>query len=382
VGASAYAAVTGALALGAVALLIAHVASGRGHYPPEWQFTLPLGAVAAVLGEALLRRRPGEKLGWVVALLGLTVLVQTFATMYADYSVYVERLPSTPGVFAVNRAPSGFLVPELSALFLLFPTGGLPSRRWRPVALGVILLPILGLPAQLGGSPADSDFPQIPNPLQMHNVFVRDIGRVTDVVQVAVLLACAVSPLLRWRRADDLVRRQLKVLLAAALLWPPVVLVLVLGPKWFTDGFWGQLLFALPVLTMVIAIYIAVSRYRLYDIDRVVSRTVSYAVVTGTLVGVYVGCIALTTQLLPLSSSVGVAASTLAAAAMFQPLRRRVQQVVDRRFNRARYDAARTIDAFAARLREEVDPDLVRTDLLEVTADAVQPTTVSLWVMS
>jgi hypothetical protein len=131
---------------------------------------------------------------------------------------------------------------------------------------------------------------------------------------------------------------------------------------------------------MVVAVFVAVVRYRLYDIDRVISRTLSYALVTGVLVGCYVGVVALATRLLPFSSSVGVAASTLAVAALFQPVRRRVQAGVDRRFNRARYDAARVVDSFADRLRDEVEPDLVRADLLSVTARAVAPTTVSLWV--
>jgi hypothetical protein len=131
---------------------------------------------------------------------------------------------------------------------------------------------------------------------------------------------------------------------------------------------------------MLVAVAVAVLRYRLYDVDRVISRTLSYAAVTGLLVATYVGCVALSTRALPFSSSIGVAASTLAVAALFTPMRRRVQMAVDHRFNRARYDAARTVDAFALRLRDEVDPDLVRADLLAVTTSAIQPATVSLWV--
>jgi len=171
------------------------------------------------------------------------------------------------------------------------------------------------------------------------------------------------------------------VLLAAALLWPPVVLVLVLGPSSFGDSVWGQLLFAIPVITMVVAVYVAVARYRLYDIDRVISRTVSYVIVTGVLVGCYVGVVALATRLLPFSSSVGVAASTLFVAAAFNPLRRKVQAGVDRRFNRARYDAARTVERFAVRLRDEVDADRVRVDLLHVASSAVEPANISFWLV-
>ena len=170
------------------------------------------------------------------------------------------------------------------------------------------------------------------------------------------------------------------MLLAAALLWPPVVLALVLGPSSFGDSIWGQLLLATPVITMVVAVFLAVVRYRLYDIDRVISRTVSYVVVTGVVIGSYVGMVALIETVLGFSSSIAVAVSTLAAAAAFQPLRRRVQRGVDRRFDRAAYDARRTAEAFAQRLRDEVDPDVVTSDLIEVTSRAIQPTSISLWV--
>lgn len=378
--ATAYGAFVAVLVAVSAGLLITHAASGRGHYPPEWQFTLPLGAVAGFLGEMLLRRRPEQKLGWVVAGIGATVLLQTTVTMYADTSLYVHRLPWTAGVFAVAGLPGGMLVPLLATLFLIFPTGALPSGRWRPLAVLLALTFLIGLPGQLGGAPSDTDFPQVPNPLQVHSVLVTDAANVVNVLQIFILLACAASVALRWRRGGDTVRRQIKVLLAAALLWPPVVLILTLGPSSFGDSVWGQLLFAIPVITMVVAVYVAVARYRLYDIDRVISRAVSYVVVTGVLVGCYVGVVALATRLLPFSSAVGVAASTLFVAAAFNPLRRKVQAAVDRRFNRARYDAARTVDVFAARLRDEVDVDIVHGELLDVTASAVQPTSISLWL--
>jgi hypothetical protein len=378
--ATAYGVVAAALAGVSVALLISHAASGRGHYPPEWQFTLPLGVVAGFLGEMLLRRRPRQKLGWVVAGIGVTVLLQTAVTVYADYSLYVHRLPSAAGIFAVAGLPSGSLVPLLATLFLIFPTGSLPGRRWRPLAILLALTFLVGLPGQLGGTPSDTDYPQLPNPLELHSALVTDAANVVNVLQIFILLACAASVALRWRRSGDIVRRQIKVLLAAALLWPPVVLVLVLGPSSFGDSVWGQLLFAIPVITMVVAVYVAVARYRLYDIDRVISRTVSYVIVTGVLVGCYVGVVALATRLLPFSSSVGVAASTLFVAAAFNPLRRRVQAGVDRRFNRARYDAARTVERFAVRLRDEVDADRVRVDLLHVASSAVEPANISFWL--
>jgi len=134
------------------------------------------------------------------------------------------------------------------------------------------------------------------------------------------------------------------------------------------------------VMALPVSIGVAILKYRLYEIDRLVSRTVGYAIITALLVGVFVGLIALTTDLLPFSSSVGVAASTLAAAALLQPLRRRVQSAVDRRFNRARYDAEATVAAFTARLRDAVDLAAIEDDLLDTVRLAVQPAHANVWI--
>ncbi len=136
------------------------------------------------------------------------------------------------------------------------------------------------------------------------------------------------------------------------------------------------------MIALPIGIGVGILKYRLYEIDRLVSRTLSYAILTALLAGTFVGLVALTTDLLPFSSSVGVAASTLAAAALFNPLRRRVQRVVDRRFNRSHYDAEATVAAFAARLRDAVDLDAVQTDLLDVVRGAVEPAHATVWIRS
>ena len=130
-----------------------------------------------------------------------------------------------------------------------------------------------------------------------------------------------------------------------------------------------------------VAVGVAILRHRLYDIDRLVSRTVTYGVLTGLLVGVYAGLVTLTTRALPFSSSLAVATSTLAAAALFHPLRRRVQHLVDRRFNRARYDAERTLEILRSRLRLAVDPDVIAQELLGAVTRTMEPATVSLWIV-
>jgi hypothetical protein len=175
---------------------------------------------------------------------------------------------------------------------------------------------------------------------------------------------------LSWRRADGDRRQQLKWLACGGAVAVASLILAVSHGVWFLAG-----LAALPV-----GIGVGILRYRLYDIDRIISRTLAYALVTGVLAGVYAGLVLLATKVLSVHSTVAVAAATLAAAALFNPLRVRVQRVVDRRFNRARYDADQTVAAFAARLKDAVDLDSVRDDLAGVVNQALEPAHVSVWI--
>jgi len=378
--AAVYATVSVFLVAGALTTLAINAASRHRHLPSEWDLILPLGVLAAALGALLLLRRPHQRMGWVVAALGATLLLQSAVDAYGFCSVYAHALPGDTYVYGVARLPSLALVPLLSTMFLLFPTGSLAGPRWRWVAVTLGITTLATVPGEIGAAPSTTDLPQLANPWQLHSALIRTIDNVALAVAIPVLLLCAASVVVRWRGGSDVVRRQIKALLAAVALWPPVIAILLLTPSSFSDSAWGASLFALPVGAMILAVGVAVLRYRLYDIDRVISRTLSYALVTGLLVATYIGCVALTTRALPFGSSIGVAASTLVVAAAFNPLRRRVQSAVDHRFNRARYDVARTIDRFALRLRDEVDPDSVRNDLLATAVASMQPETVSLWV--
>jgi hypothetical protein len=176
-------------------------------------------------------------------------------------------------------------------------------------------------------------------------------------------------------------RQQLKWLISGGLICVCCLLVaLQLGPSHSTLWHWVANVSSVGIVALPISLGIGILKYRLYEIDRLISRTLSYAIVTGLLVGVYVAMIALTTRVIPLSSSVGVAASTLAAVGLFTPLRRRVQQRVDRRFNRANYDSAAMVSAFTARLRDAVQLETVRIDLLTAVSAAVEPSHLSLWI--
>jgi hypothetical protein len=186
----------------------------------------------------------------------------------------------------------------------------------------------------------------------------------------AVFWLCFIGrQVMSWRRSSGERRQQLKWLMSGAV----VSLVCTALPSVIPFAWFGFA--ALPV-----SMGVAILKYRLYEIDRIISRTLAYAVVTGLLIGVYAGLVLLATRVFSLHSQVAVAAATLAAAALFSPLRRRVQRVVDRRFNRARYDADKTVAAFAARLNDAVDLDAVRADLGDVVRQALEPSHVSVWI--
>lgn len=337
--------------------------------------------VFTTVGALLLVRLPRHPIGPLFLASGLCAAGQELAeAIVAD----AQRHHQLGGV-AVHAAawlqawlwlPA--LVLPLVFVTLLFPDGRPASPRWRVVvwagALGVTASSGAFAVAALTLSTPElvSNNPRL-DAWQHVAYFVAAGG-------VLLSLACAIlgvaSMIVRYRRGDDTTRQQSKVVLFATCLAVVAVVLGNLVPD--NQNFFEP--FGTALIAMAVAI--AVLRYRLFDIDRLISRALTYVLVTGLLLATYVGGVALLTRLGPFSSSAGVAATTLLVAAAFNPLRRRVQTLVDRRFNRERYDAARTIDAFASRLRDEVDAEVVHRDLLEVTVGTVQPATISLWVAS
>jgi hypothetical protein len=260
-----------------------------------------------------------------------------------------------------------FLVP------LLFPDGRPPSRRWWPVVWVAI---IDGLVQMVTVAVSDANFtnnfPKLRDPVTV----VAPLGRAYNqalAVGLLVLLAGGASMIVRFRRSGQEERLQLKWFMYASAI--AVVVIFVASELSNNPLLEWEIVFPL----IPVAVGIAILKYRLYDIDRLISRTLGYAIVTGLLIGLYAGLVLLATQVLSIKSPVAVAASTLAAAALFSPLRRRVQHVVDRRFNRVRYDADQTVAAFAARLQEGAALDAVRSDLLAVVNTAVEPAHLSVW---
>ena len=338
-------------------------------------------ATFATVGALLAWKRPGNPIGWLLSATALVYAVGIFGTFLAHFHRTLTLANWLGWTFDLGVGLCAFVV-------LLFPTGTLPSRRWRPVAWAA--------GAALAGWALGNAFaptiinasPPMPNPAgvtgpagDIFNIMANG-GRV---LIVATGLAAVLSLAFRYRRARTAERAQLKWLVYAGALVVTAALIAagpveqIMGPGNATNNLQNAMVSG-AIALVAVAIGIAVLRYRLYDIDQIISRTVAYAIITSLLVGVYAGLVLLTTQVFRFHTPVAVAASTLAAAALFNPVRRRVQQMVDRRFNRARYDADQTIAAFAARLKDAVDLDSVRDDLAGVVHQALEPAHASVWI--
>jgi hypothetical protein len=334
-------------------------------------------AAFATVGALLAWKRPGNPIGWLLSATGL-------AYAAAVSGVFLMHFPRT---LALARWLGWIWLLSLGLcvfVVLLFPSGNLPSRRWRPVAwaagagLAGWVLGNAFAPTILSSSRP------MPNPVGLTGL-AGDMFKIMAAGGVVLIAATGLAALLslafRYRRARTAERAQLKWLVYAGALIVAALLVpagRIVGPGDSASNLQNAMSSGAVALVPV-AIGIAILKYRLYDIDRVISRTLAYAIVTALLAGIYAGLVLLATQVFRFSSPVAIAAATLAAAALFSPLRRRVQRMVDRRFNRARYDAETTVAAFVARLKDEVDLDSVRDDLASVVQTALEPAHVWVW---
>jgi hypothetical protein len=341
---------------------------------------------AATIGALVANRRPRHPVGWLLLALGLSVAVDGVANGYVAYGA-VARPGSLPAARQVaTYADNATLVGRVCIAFvlLLTPTGSWPSPRWRWWARVMAVAPaaLLGARALLP-RPFYPPFQSFASPLAIQ-VLVGPLT-VVWVASAAVtylgLIVAIASLVVRFRRARGTERQQLRWVALGAWLSVVVLVVIMAGLVLESDAIvnWaaGVLVAILPLGTGA-----AILRYRLYDLDRIISRTVAYGLLTVLLGSAYAAAVLGLGQLLPQDSSLVVAAATLAVAVVFQPARRRVQQLVDQRFNRRRYDAAQTIAAFSARLRDQVDLDTLTAELLEVVEQTVQPTQASLWLRS
>jgi hypothetical protein len=386
-----------ALVLSALAIVFLAL-SASTPIPPRFG---PRGAdaifavTAATVGAVIALRRPHNPVGWLFLAAGLGYAVAAFAYEYAVYAVLTH-----PGSVLGPEAAwvANWIWPPalgaLACMVLIFPNGRLlygrllsPRSRWRPMVWA----------AGLGSATAAAGIALSPGPLDefavVHNPFgLEDAAPMVELVTVAgmlafglALLAAGVSLMLRLHRARGEERQQLKWLAYAAVLAAAAATGSIVSYLLFGTTPWLLAALVVAAFDMIpIAAGIAILRHRLYDIDRLINRTLVYGLLTALLGAAYAATVLLCGQLF---GGVGgnppswaVAGATLAVAALFQPARRRIQSAVDRRFNRRKYNTAQTIDAFSARLRDEIDLDTLSAELLAVVDQTMQPTAASLWL--
>jgi hypothetical protein len=343
----------------------------------------------ATVGALLVSRRPRNPIGWIF--LGVGILASVGALGESYLRAFLKPGPLSAPTVWVAWTQEWFWYPllGLATLFtiLLFPSG-IPSARWRPVLWVSVVAAVLGtLTAALSPS-IQAGERTIPNPIGFDALPADFENSVVFQIFTSILglgiVAATVSIFLRFRRSRGEERQQLKWFAFAAALIASFVSVGIAFPA-IEETAASQLLFGSAILAIPVSCGIAITRYRLYDIDRIINRTLVYAILTALLVGIYVGAAvglgglvrSVTGQE---NNALVIAASTLAVAALFGPARRRIQDFIDRRFYRRKYDAAQTLESFSARLREEVDLDSLTGELVGVVKATMQPTHVSLWL--
>ncbi|MDQ3784024.1 MAG: hypothetical protein M3360_03985 [Actinomycetota bacterium] len=341
------------------------------------------------VGALIVARRPGNALGWIFCVVGILAATGVLAQEYAEYS-YITRQEELPGRIVAVWYTGLYWYPLLGLMLvftlLYFPTGRLLSQRWKPLAV-IAWSALIGITVLAALAPTieiqDED-KTISNPIGIEgvgNVEQSLAGTVLFTVFLAALAGAFVSLVVRFRRSKGEERQQLKWFTYAGVLAVLTPLELPL-PAVVDDLVFGLILAFLPIATGI-----AILKYRLYDIDVIINRTLVYGGLTAILALVYVaGVVVLGAALRSLtgqvSNNLAVAASTLGVAALFRPARARVQSFIDRRFYRRKYDVAKTVESFSSRLREEVDLSTLRGHLVEVVQETMQPAHVSLWLRS
>jgi hypothetical protein len=379
------------LAWGLVALAVALLVSSGVIYAAGGSgvsigfFIWAIALVFAGVGSLIATRQPGNAIGWIFLSVAVTAGLAEVAHAYADYWVGgsggSEALAKTAAWYGdLSWIP--FILMPATFLLLLFPNGHLLTPRWRPIAW-CAALGIAGnfVTTGLTAGPLE-DYPQLMNPYGVTSSLLDPLTGLSFLVLIVGIGGSAASLIVRFRRATGEERVQIRWLaLAGALVAVVFPIALVLYDVWGEDV--SNVAIMLSVLALPVAAGVAILRYRLYDIDVVINRTLVYGGLTVILAATYLGSVLVLQLLLnglTGDSGLAVAASTLAVAALFRPARARIQGVVDRRFYRRKYDAARTLTAFSARLRDEVDLVTLDAELRGIVAETMQPAHVSLWL--
>ncbi len=351
-----------------------------------WLETSMVAVGYSTVGAIVASRLPQSPIGWLFCAIGLSFGIVHFSAEYAAYAL-LSPSRSLPGgeVFAwLTSWVWVFGLGLVVFLDLLFPTGRLPSARWRWFArfTAIVLLPAAILAALSPGLIISST---LDNPLGIEEL--PEVSKEIEAFMYALVVVGASSMLVRLRHAGRIERQQIKwFAYATVVVLSGVILKNVVYPAVGVPWVWwvGLILTAVGVVSSPIAMGVAIFRYRLYEIDLIINRTLVYGSLTATLVALYfVGIVVLQSLFVVLigeKSTLAVVASTLVIAALFNPFRRRIQSVVDRRFYRKKYDARKTLEAFSAKLRDETDLDALSDDLVGVVQETMQPAHVSLWL--
>jgi hypothetical protein len=358
-----------------------------------------------IVGALVASRRPQNPIGWICLASGLLWMLLAVTDSYSIYGV--ARPGSVPFPVAVGTIGNQWLwVPTVGLLgiylILLFPDGRLPSKRWRPLAwLSAVMIVLLSITEGLAPGPLENQG-GVRNPFGLEALpWLVHVSYIILPLLPLCILASAVSMVLRFRRSRGEVRQQIKWVAFVASFSGLLYLIAMISQLMFVLNisesgssiprfpWWAEVLFSMAVLGFAgvpVAIGFAVLKYRLYDIDVVINRTLVYGSLTAMLVALYFGSVAATQTILRALTGqteqpqLAVVISTLVIAALFNPLRRRIQSFIERRFYRRKYDARKTLEAFSARLREETDLETLNSDLADVIRETMQPAHVSLWL--
>jgi hypothetical protein len=370
-------------------VLLVLIRSHPGIHVFDWWLGNSLVVIDVTVGAIVASRRPENPVGWLLCLSGVVTSTSTFTSQYAIYALLAQP-NSLPAGEAMAWIAS-WMLPIMNGVqvfyLLLFPTGRLPSRRWRWLAWLIVAYVLVGgVTAAVSPGAYLGSLGPIRNPLGIEGL-TQFYKAVLYTLSPALFIAATFSLFVRLRRAVGVERQQLKWLAYAAggLAIVSILLIITIAidaPRWFE---WSANAILVAVTPGVpIAIGIAILRYRLYDIDLLINRTLVYGSLTVTLVALYFGGIVVLQRVFVVltgqQSTLAVVASTLLIAALFTPFRRRIQSFIDRRFYRSKYDARKTLEGFSARLREETDLDALSDDLVGVVRETMQPAHVSLWL--
>jgi hypothetical protein len=375
------------------------------HVPSSWRVDLTLGGLLGgasflifpLVGAMIASRRARNPIGWLCLTIGLLWM---FSGALDYYDVYGMMRPgSLPFPLAMAWVNNWLWVPSVGLMgtyvFLLFPDGRLPSKRWRPLAwLCGVVIALVSVGVAFGPGPLQ-DLGGIQNPIVLLRPWMMPAFWVSLPLLPLCMLASALSLVMRYRHSGGEERQQIKWIAFSASVVALVYLIAMMASlvfpadSWTTVGpvWWLNLLTYAALLSFVaipIAVGIAVLKYRLYDIDIIINRTLVYGSLTVTLIILYFGGIVVLQRFFVLlagqQSTLAIVASTLLIAALFNPLRRRIQSFIDRRFYRRKYDAAKTLEGFSTKLRDETDLEALRGDLVGVVRETMQPAHVSLWL--